>query len=372
MESIQIVQKQDFTNKVIGNKVFMLINKDIGSQDESTDSISGSAFAAEMYAWKSQGKDITVKINCLGGSVYHGWSMVDSIIETGASTENVGFAYSMGGVCLMVGKYRTAYDFSRTMIHAPRGGNNSKGLEEVKNQFRDLLKSHTKFTETEINEMIDSGKDYFFNAKEMLAKGIIDRIVTTGKSDPIGLSSQQMHTYYNSYIDQDQNKNTEMEILAKIFGGKTESDNLVSAVQMKAENETLKAAKAHSDSEIVALKSKLQELELEKGKIEAKQKAEDLIDNAIKADKLQNVSLENKAKLVESATVNYDATKIMIDSMKAQKTVSAAASISTEKSKDKTYEWLAKNDPEQLNVIAEQDPELFAKLSSEYYQSQKN
>ena len=144
--------------------------------------ISGESFAAEVYDWKGQGKDVTVKINSMGGNVYRGWDIVDSIIETKAKTENVGFAYSMAGLALIVGSDRTAYPHSRAMIHAPRRSDGKKDYHTdlIKDQFRTILKNHTKFTDAEINDMVDSGKDYFFDAKQMLEKGMIDRISSTG------------------------------------------------------------------------------------------------------------------------------------------------------------------------------------------------
>lgn len=374
---METITKSKYTNKVIGKTAFMLLNKPIGQSTKDEKAISGPDFAEEVYSQKSQGNDVTIKINTMGGNVAHGWDMVDSIIETKAKTENVGFAYSMGGICLIVGSERTAYPHTRAMIHAPRTPDGKKHFhtELVKEQFRSILKNHTKFTEDEINEMIDSGKDYFFDAKQMLEKGMIDRIVQTGLyGNTSGLSDIQAYEYYNSLIEEQETNNEEMEILAKLFGGKTESENLVSAVQMKSENDTLKAQKASSDAEVIALKAKIVTLEAEKVAQDATKKATDLIENAITGGKLINLSVEDKAKLIASAVSNYDASEVMIKSMKAQKTVTASAIIELEAkgaSKGKTYEWLANNAPDELNRMLKEEPELFNKLSDEYIESKK-
>ena len=348
----------------------MLLNKPIGQSKDREQAISGPEFADEMYLQKSSGNDVTVKINSLGGSVGNGWDMVDSIIETKAKTENIGFAYSMAGICLIVGSERTAYPHTRAMIHAPRTEDGKKHFhtELVKDQFRAILKNHTKFTEAEINEMIDSGKDYFFDAKQMLEKGMIDRIVQTGLyGNTTGLSDLQAYEYYNSLIEEQETKTEDMEFLNKFFGTNTDSETAAKAVQMKSDYDTLKASKVADDKRIADLEKELAALKEEKGQINATKKATDLIENAVKEGKLGQIADADKAKLIANAVANYEVAEIMIKNMKAQKTSAAAAVIdASAKGSDKTYEWLAKNDPKALAEIAENDIELFNKLSDEY------
>jgi ATP-dependent Clp protease protease subunit len=368
-----------FTNRVIGDRVYMLLDKGIGKfKDDPDPYILGSAFAEEMYYWKSQGKQITVKINSPGGSVFEGWSIIDAIRENDAATECIGIAASMAGICLMFGKtgHRSAYNFSRIMIHAPRGGS-KEFLDVVKAQFSDLLKSRTKFTETEIKDMIDSGKDYFFNAYEAKEKGIIDTVVETGKTVALTNTSdpRSMYLVYNSapalQNEFNQTNNTEMEIFNKLFGGKSESENAIAAVQMKAENDALKAEKSAWEAEKKSFEEKIKSLENAGKEITAKQKATELIENAVKAGKLTFKDDSEKAKAIEGATANFDFTKSMIESMPAKKSFSIAAGISKEKNEQLTYEWLTNNDPEKLKAIYNDDRELFDKLSNEYIASEK-
>lgn len=358
----------------------MLLNRPIGQSTSDENLISGPDFAEEVYGNKSEGKDIKIKINCIGGQVSGGWDMVDSIIETKAKTECVGVAYSMAGICLAAGSYRTAYPHSRAMIHGPRRVNskgeviedNSEYMTGMKNQFVEFLKNHTKFTEAEITDMVTSGNDYFFTAKQMKEKGIIDEIVPSNGVSVVNLTDVKLYEYCNQLIEQEQNTNTEMEILAKLFGGKTESDNLVSAVQMKAENETLKGVKAQLDSEIVALKKEVEQLKAEKGVGDKKVKAIELIASAKAAGKLNGVTKEDEAKWVENATANFDVVKSMIDTMPSGKVAAVAAVIEGKKVEgDLTYEWLMKNNPTELARIAENDEDLFKKLQDGYIKAQK-
>lgn len=364
-----------FTNRLIGNTVFMLVNQQIGFDESSPNEkfIDGPAFAEEMYYHKAQGRDLTVKINSPGGKVVQGWDMIDAIIETGANTFNTGIAYSMGGICLIAGKHRIAYSHASAMIHAPhskRSPGASPVKDAIKNQFRNLLETRTKFTKSEIDEMVDSGKDYFFTAKEMLEKGMIDEIRSSGISAPYGMSAREITSFFNSNVEDNQNT-TEMDnniltdVWAKITGKKESADQVLAYTQMKSENETLKASESAKDAEIVALKAKVKASEEAAVVSEAKTKAAELIENAVKIGKLSTIKPEDKVKLIDNAVANYDAVKIMIDSMPVKK-VSAASFIKEEKGETKTYAWMAKHDPKGLLALAESDPDLFDKLSDEY------
>lgn len=353
----------------------MLLNSQIGPDPDNSESyIDGSRFADEMYYWKAQGKKLVVKINSPGGRVDHGWSMIDAILECGADTENVGIAFSMGGIALMFGQNRSAYDYSSCMIHAPRGGSKTT-LEVVKNQFRALLERRTKFTKEEIDDMMTSGKDYFFDAWEMLEKGIVDEVIDSGKrlNLPQNASAAELCAFYNSYIEKP--KNNEMEfkdVFASIFGGKNETENVLAATQMKAENEQLKASIAGKDAEVANLKKEIETLKGEKALIDQKAKATELIEAAEKAGKFNELKPEDKAKLIESAVANYDATKLMIDNMKVVKTTSAASFIDPNgKNEAMDYETLANKNPKLLAQIAEENPELFNKMADEYIQKNK-
>lgn len=357
-----------------GKTAIMLLNKPIGRSTATEQAISGPDFAHELYANKSEGLDTKIKINSFGGDVKYGWDMVDSIIETKSKTENIGFAYSMAGICLIVGSDRVAYPHSQAMIHAPHrpDGKTDGHLDMLKERFKAILKNHTRFSDGEIQEMIDSGKDYFFTAEEMKQKGMIDRIETTGygraSSD---YSRDQAYQYYNSLIE-NENKPS-MNLFNAIFGKKSEEESVEAALAMKAENAQLKTEKADVEASLAALKTENETLKAAQAKEGEKAKAVQLIAEAKKAGKLNGIDAANEAKWVENAVANYDMVKSFFDGVPSAKPFSVAASMTIEKPGDgnHTYEWLAKNNPEELARIAESDPELFGKLSAEYSEKQK-
>lgn len=368
-----LTHKRDFlfTNRVSGNTVFMLLNQQIGPDDSKDPYIDGARFSEEMYWHKADGKKNVVKINSPGGRVLHGWNIVDSIIETEADTFNTGVAYSMAGILLMFGKHRKAYDFAGTMIHAPRdmGGKKTQSVEFAKGQFKTLLETRTKFTKEEIEDMMTSGKDYFFTAQEALTKGIIDEIVPSGQSltPPTNLSAKALCAFYNSYDENQNSKEMEYkDILNWLTGKSTEKESVEEVKNMKAQIANHASEKKTLEDAKTILEARVKTLEDAAKGGEAKAKATTLIEAAIKANKFGTLKDEDKTKLIDNAVANYDAAKLMIDAMPSKKAGSAAEVPSGDKGETKTYEWMAKNDPKGLAAIAESDPDLFNKLSDEY------
>jgi ATP-dependent protease ClpP protease subunit/cell division protein FtsB len=357
-----------FTDRVMGNTVFMLLDRHIG-YDEDEPYLSGAQFADEMYYWKSLGYKIKVKINSIGGRIIDGWSIVDAEQECEAETINIGLAASMAGIALMFGTVgkRSAYDYSTCMIHAPKGGD-SQFRKILTEQFKTLLKSKTKFTDSEIEDMMTSGKDYFFDASQMLEKGIVDEIITTNvKADmPAEASLKEIFAVYNS-LNKTETKNEEMEIFNKIFGGKTEMESVANAVQLTQEAERLKKENETLKAEIASLKEKVTAAE----KVTNAAKAKELVLEAVNAGKI-----ENKPEVIASwekmADADRESTKAILASIVLPKTTSVITGIDANNKAGLTYEELAQKDPKKLNEIAEKDPELFAKLQDEYIEKQRN
>jgi len=354
----------------------MLLNQGIGPTTKGEPYIDGAQFAQEAYYWKSQGKQITVKINCLGGRVLHGWDIVDAILECEADTFGAGVAYSMAGMCLIAGKNRRAYNHASAMIHAPHNPANrekSTITEVMKAQFTSLLQSRTKFTADEIATLMN-GEDHFFSADKMLEKGMIDKVISSGIVAPVNASAEELLAFYNNSIeDFKQPNNSDMDfktILAKLTGKESEAEGIVAVTEMKSQIEQLKAKNTELETEKKNLETKVKQLEDASKNSEAKTKAVELIEGAVKANKLSFKDDAEKVKAIDGAIANYDFTKQMIDAMPTKKVAAAAAIPAADGKQVETYEWLAKNDPKKLAAIAETDPELFNKLSDEYLASQ--
>jgi ATP-dependent Clp protease protease subunit len=134
-------------------------------------------------------KDITLTINSNGGSCIDGFGFIDlakQVQDSGRviNTEVLGYAASMGGVMLQLGKKRTMGKNSWLLIH--RVSNWFEGttsefaltLEhsmDIQRQCFELLASRSVFTADQILERCRTA-DWWLTAEEALKYGFIDEI----------------------------------------------------------------------------------------------------------------------------------------------------------------------------------------------------
>ena len=134
-------------------------------------------------------KDISIYLNTPGGSVYAGLGIYDTMqfIKSDVSTICTGMAASMGAVLLVAGAEgkRAALPHSRIMIHQPMGGAQGqasdmeitvKEILKLKTELYQIIADHSHNTLERITA--DSDRDYWMNAQEALAYGMIDRVYT--------------------------------------------------------------------------------------------------------------------------------------------------------------------------------------------------
>ena len=134
------------------------------------------------------GKGITFYINSPGGVVTSGMVIYDTMqmISSPVSTICMGMAASMGSILLSGGALgkRFIYPHGEVMIHQPSGGAQGKSidLEIMAEQIRktkelgaNILAKNCGQTFEKI--MKDFDRDYWMNAKESVAYGIVDSII---------------------------------------------------------------------------------------------------------------------------------------------------------------------------------------------------
>jgi ATP-dependent Clp protease protease subunit len=144
-------------------------------------------------------KDISIYINCPGGSVYSGLAIYDTIqfLKSPVSTICMGMAASMGAFLLAAGEegMRYALPNSRIMIHQPSGGSQgtaadieiqAKEILYARERLNSILAEHTGQPVDKIAEDVD--RDRFMSPQEALDYGIIDRIIER-KGEVIGNGS---------------------------------------------------------------------------------------------------------------------------------------------------------------------------------------
>ncbi len=135
------------------------------------------------------GKEITFYINSPGGLVTSGMVVYDTMqmISSPVSTVCMGMAASMGSILLSGGAKgrRFIFPHGEVMIHQPSGGGRGTSadleimaaqMQKTKEMGAQLLAKNCgqKFEKV----MKDFDRDYWMDAKESVAYGIVDKVLT--------------------------------------------------------------------------------------------------------------------------------------------------------------------------------------------------
>lgn len=136
---------------------------------------------------KDPEKDISLYINSPGGSVTAGMGIYDTMnyIKCDVSTICVGMAASMGAFLLSSGAKGKRYTLpnSEIMIHQPLGGAQGQASDiaiqaehiiKIKQRMNRILAGNTSQPLEKIEKDVD--RDFYMNAEEALAYGLVDRI----------------------------------------------------------------------------------------------------------------------------------------------------------------------------------------------------
>ncbi len=134
------------------------------------------------------GKEITFYINSPGGVVTSGMVIYDTMqmISSPVSTVCMGMAASMGSILLSGGEKGKRFIFpnGEVMIHQPSGGGQGVSadleimaiqMQKVKELGAQILADNCGKTKEQI--MKDFDRDYWMDAKESVAYGIVDGVV---------------------------------------------------------------------------------------------------------------------------------------------------------------------------------------------------
>lgn len=146
-----------------------------------------------MYLCSLSNEPITIFINSVGGSVYAGLTIYDTIKLAQSrgvviSTINTGMCFSMASVLLMSGTkgYRFALPHSTTMLHTVSSGTSGKisdlivDVEETK-RLQNIINSIIKSDSSE--ELISKCeyKDLFLSVEDAIKYNIIDKVYEDSK-----------------------------------------------------------------------------------------------------------------------------------------------------------------------------------------------
>jgi ATP-dependent Clp protease protease subunit len=133
-------------------------------------------------------KDISLYVNCPGGSVTAGLAIYDTIqfVKPNVCTICMGQAASMGALLLAAGTKgkRSALPHARIMIHQPLGGVQGQAVDidiqareilRMREEINKILVKHTHQSLDKIER--DTDRDFFMSAEQAKEYGIIDDVI---------------------------------------------------------------------------------------------------------------------------------------------------------------------------------------------------
>jgi ATP-dependent Clp protease protease subunit len=133
-------------------------------------------------------KDISIYINCPGGSIYSGLAIYDTMqfIKPDIQTICVGIAMSMGSLLLTGGAKGKRFSLpnSRILIHQPSAGFEGQASDiqihaqeilNVRERIDQIYAEHTGQPLEQVHR--DMERDRFFNPEQALEYGLIDRVI---------------------------------------------------------------------------------------------------------------------------------------------------------------------------------------------------
>ncbi|GBF49095.1 ATP-dependent Clp protease [Leptospira ryugenii] len=157
--------------------------------DESSKDLVNKLLYLELM---EPGKPITFYINSPGGVVTSGMVVYDTMqmISSPVYTVCMGMAASMGSILLIGGKkgHRYIWPNGRVMIHQPSiGGQIQAPATDLLIHAKDIIKTKEKLNRLladacgkSYDQLVeDTDRDYYMDAEEAIAYGIVDKLVTS-------------------------------------------------------------------------------------------------------------------------------------------------------------------------------------------------
>ena len=179
-----------------GERVFdifsRLLKDNVIFLGEAIDDHQASLIIAQLLFLEAENpeKDIYLYINSAGGSVTAGMAIYDTIqyVKPDVATICMGQAASMAAVLLAGGAKgkRMSLPHARVMLHQPLlyglGGQaadidiHAKDIIRLRQRLNEILAGHTGQDIEKIH--VDTDRDFILEAKDALAYGLIDKIIT--------------------------------------------------------------------------------------------------------------------------------------------------------------------------------------------------
>jgi ATP-dependent Clp protease protease subunit len=161
-----------------------------------TDTVANIVIAQLLFLQKeNKTQEISLYINSPGGYVSDGLAIYDTMqfITCDIATYCIGQAMSMGALLLAAGTRgkRFILPHARVMLHQPSGGvggtaadieRHAEEILKLRREMNEIFARHTGQPLDRIER--DSDRDFFLNAPEAKAYGLVDEVIEPLKGGP--------------------------------------------------------------------------------------------------------------------------------------------------------------------------------------------
>jgi len=335
--------------------------------------IDGEVFAHEMRFLQERTKKINVRINSIGGSVFHAYSIMSAILGSKVPVDTYidGLAASVAGVIAMTGRRIFMRDFGTLMLHNPSGGKDSEVLELAKKTLIKIFTERRGFKEEDVDKMMND--ETWLDAETAKKKGFIDEIIASKDNEKIERTRDlaNMVLIYNKIINP---KNNKMKDLLNKFGLSENASESEAIAKFDAIQNAAKAATTELESTKKELKELQDKVKADEAIVEANKEtaAKELVDKLVNANKVKK---EDTEKYVKLAMVDYDGIKNIFELVTVKKVaqvVNVAKFDGKNGTEDRTSwsfrDW-DKKDGKGLLKMKNETPELYSELFETHYGS---
>lgn len=310
----------------------------------------------EEFRWleSARPKRIDIKINSAGGSVLHGWSIVDAILSSQVPTRGivVGVAASMASVILAAADEAHMMSYASIMVHNPffssgEPGEGNPQLATFREQLIDLYMKRWGKPRREVEALMDGTDGHdgtWFSAREAKKLGLVSKVVKVPAQDAkrfekvspqalaAEMAAEDIQARFQEVLNELQSEKAsdmkevkaklgleeasgEAEVLAKVGeilereGKLQETVNTlteeiktlkVEAAGAKATIENANATIAEQKEQIDSLSAKVGEYEAKEREAELKRR-ESIVDAAIEEGKINAEDKDNWMSLLNEA-----------------------------------------------------------------------
>lgn len=170
----------------------LMMDRIIFLGSEINDDVANVISAQLLWLEQQSDKDITIQIASPGGSIYSGYTILDSMtyISPDISTVSMGMTASMATIIASSGTKgkRFILPHTRFLIHQPLGGTKgqcsdiqieAKEIQTLKEELTQILADNSGQDYDVIERMCD--RDTILTAKQAVEYGFVDKIITNKK-----------------------------------------------------------------------------------------------------------------------------------------------------------------------------------------------